>query len=80
MKILKALNKNNVKSILGILLIIISSIWVYEQYYFDIKHKENVEFYNKIKEEQQSLLKEIKNLTTQNKTLIKILELKQDLE
>ena len=80
MKILKALNKNNVKSILGILLIIISSIWVYEQYYFDIKHKENVEFYNKIKEEQQSLLKEIKNLITQNKTLIKILELKQDLE
>ena len=79
-KTLKALNKNNIKSILVIILIVISSLWVYEIYYFDIKHKADIEFYNKIKEEHQSLLNEIKNLTRQNKTLIKVLELKKDLE
>ena len=80
MNLLKILSKNNIKSIVIIILIIISSLWLYEWYYFDIKHKEDIEFYNKIKEEHQSLLKEIKNLTRQNKTLIKVLELKQDLE
>lgn len=80
MKILEKLSKTTIKSILTITLLVMSSLWIYEEFYLRIREEKKHELYHKLLEENQSLIYETQNLKAQNKVLLKVLELKENLE
>jgi hypothetical protein len=80
MKILESLSKTSIASILGIVVVVFSSLWIYEHVHRGLEETKNIEYVNKLEEENQALIYEIENLQEQNKILMKVLELKQNLE
>ena len=77
---LKSLSKKQLTSILGIVLLVITTLWVYEYASNELERIERTEAYNKMYEENELLKNEINNLKQQNQLLHKVLKLKQDLE
>lgn len=80
MNLLKSLSKKQLTSILGIILLVISSLWIYEFASNRLESERQTEQYNKLYEENELLKIEIDNLKEQNQSLIKVLDLKQNLE
>lgn len=60
--------------------LVFSSLWIYDKFYTKIKEEKKHELYHKLLEENQSLIYETQNLKAQNKVLLKVLELKENLE
>lgn len=79
-KKLKDIETGLVVLIIGIILLVMGSLYAYEQLRRYIKLEDREASLEKCHEENQALLKEVRILTTQNKLLIRVVELKQELE
>lgn len=77
---LKRLDKKHIAKIAIILILIITSLWVWEKYDRSIQRSLQTEAYNKLLEENELLRNEVKNINKQNRLLYKVLELKKELE
>lgn len=80
MNLLRNLNRKQRATVFLILLLISTSLWVYERYNGYLEEIQRNEAYEKLEEENQLLKYEIDNLTKQNQNLYKVLELKKKLE
>lgn len=76
---LKVLSKRQVAAVFIILIIITTSLFVWEKYDNRIEDKVQHTKYTNLLEENQVLRNEIENLNKQNQLLYKVLGLKKDL-